>query len=108
MVVPLNDGADAKAISSLFARAGNDSLLTLPASATIHNAVFAGSREALERILPRNQERPVPSCQPLTMQSVTNPSSCDCFLFLPQTAAVCWRRWCRPFRPIWAEVPSPI
>ncbi len=50
VVVPLNDRADAKAISSLFARAGNDSLLTLPASATIHNAVFAGSREALERI----------------------------------------------------------
>jgi hypothetical protein len=50
VVVPLNDGADAKAISSLFARADKDSFFRYPATATVQNAVFGGSHEALERI----------------------------------------------------------
>ena len=51
IIVPLGEGADAKAIGQLLCGGGSvKGPVTLPTCATIHNAVFAGSNEALERV----------------------------------------------------------
>ena len=51
IIVPLGGGADAKAIGQLLCGGGSvKGPVTLPTCATIHNAVFAGTNEALERV----------------------------------------------------------
>ncbi len=51
LIVPLGEGADAKAIGQLLCGGGSvKGPITLPTCATIHNAVFAGTNEALERV----------------------------------------------------------
>jgi hypothetical protein len=51
MIVPLGEGADARAIGQLLCGGGSvKEPVTLPTCATVHNAVFAGTNEALERV----------------------------------------------------------
>jgi hypothetical protein len=51
VIVPLGEGADAKAIGQLLCGGGTvKGPVTLPTCATVHNAVFAGTNEALERV----------------------------------------------------------
>ena len=51
MIVPLGEGADARAIGQLLCGGGSvKGPVSLPTCATIHNAVFAGTNEALERV----------------------------------------------------------
>jgi hypothetical protein len=51
VIVPIGEGADAKAIGQLLCGSGSvKGPVTLPTCATVHNAVFAGTNEALERI----------------------------------------------------------
>ena len=51
IIVPLGEGADAKAIGQLLCGGGSvKGPVTLPTCATVHNAVFAGTNEALERV----------------------------------------------------------
>ncbi|MGD0041961.1 MAG: DUF1559 domain-containing protein [Isosphaeraceae bacterium] len=51
VIVPLGEGADAKAIGQLLCGGGSvKGPVTLPTCATVHNAVFAGTNEALERV----------------------------------------------------------
>ena len=51
IIVPLGEGADAKAIGQLLCGGGSvKGPVTWPTCATIHNAVFAGTNEALERV----------------------------------------------------------
>jgi prepilin-type processing-associated H-X9-DG protein len=51
VIVPLAEGADAKAIGALLCGGGNvNGPIHFPTCATIHNAVFAGNNEALERV----------------------------------------------------------
>jgi len=52
LIVPLGEGADAKAIGQLLCGSGSvKGPVTLPTCcATIHNAVFAGTNETLERV----------------------------------------------------------
>ena len=57
IVVPLGEGADAKAIAQLLCGEGPvKGPVTFPTCATLHNAVFAGTNEALERV---QQHKPV-------------------------------------------------
>jgi prepilin-type processing-associated H-X9-DG protein len=57
IVVPLDEGADAKAIGEILCGGGAaKGTLSWPTCATVHNAVFAGTSEALERV---RQLRPV-------------------------------------------------
>ena len=49
--MPLGEGADAKAIGELLCGGGSvKGPVAWPTCATIHNAVFAGTNEALERV----------------------------------------------------------
>ena len=51
IIVPLGGGADAKAIGQLLCGGGSvKGPVTLPTCATVHNAVFAGTNKALERV----------------------------------------------------------
>ncbi len=51
IIVPLGEGADAKAIGQLLCGGGSvKGPVTLPTCATVHTAVFAGTNEALERV----------------------------------------------------------
>jgi len=51
VIVPLGEGADAKAIGQLLCGGGSvKGPVTLPTCATVHNAIFAGTNEALERV----------------------------------------------------------
>jgi prepilin-type processing-associated H-X9-DG protein len=57
IVVPLDEGADAKAIGEILCGGGAaKGTLSWPTCATVHKAVFAGTSEALERV---RQLRPV-------------------------------------------------
>ncbi len=51
IIVPLGEGADAKVIGQLLCGGGGvKGPITFPTCATIHNSVFAGTNEALERV----------------------------------------------------------
>lgn len=51
VIVPFGEGADTKAIGQLLCGSGSvKGPVTLPTCATVHNAVFAGTNEALERV----------------------------------------------------------
>ena len=51
VIVPLGEGADAKAIGELLCGGGAvKGPVAWPTCATIHNAVFAGCNEALDRV----------------------------------------------------------
>ena len=50
IIVPLGEGADAKAIGQLLCGGGVKGPVTFATCATLHNAVFAGTNEALDRI----------------------------------------------------------
>src|SRR5271157_1002785 len=51
IIVPLGEGADARAIGQLLCGGGSvKGPVTLPTCAMVHNAVFAGTNEALERV----------------------------------------------------------
>lgn len=51
LIVPLGEGADANAIGQLLCGAGGvKGPVALPTCATVHNAVFAGTNEALDRV----------------------------------------------------------
>ncbi len=51
LIVPLGEGADANAIGQLLCGAGGvKGPVTLPTCATVNNAVFAGTNEALDRV----------------------------------------------------------